>query len=149
MQSKSILSILVLPLLVSAHFHITWPESRNPDDDDQEPNSPCGGYKQSIDRTQVSFPSFPVALEMEHDRSVVEINLALGNDPTTAANFNIALQRSFQQQGEGSFCLPMVTIPSGVDITNGMNATLQVITDGEGGGGLYSVRFIATLVSPS
>lgn len=143
MLSKNIISILALPILVSAHFHILYPTSRNPDQDDDEPNSPCGGYKQSTDRTPINFPTFPLALELEHDRTIIEVNLALGNDPTTGANFNIALQKSFQQQGEGSFCLPSVSIPSGLNITAGQNATIQVITDGEAGGGLYSVSFIS------
>ena len=144
MLPQVFISILALPLLISGHFHVVYPEGRNPNEDDTEPNSPCGGYKQSSNRTQVSFPSFPVALELEHDRSVIQMNLALGDDPTAGANFNIALERSFQQQGEGTFCLPDVIIPSDVNITNGQNATLQVITDGEAGGGLYVVSLVTS-----
>jgi len=91
----------------------------------------------SDNRTTVSTSGFPIALEMGHDRSVVQMLLALGTDPQD--NFNITLERSFQQTGEGAFCLPSVSIPASLNITDGQNATLQVITDGEDGGGLYVV----------
>ena len=149
MLSRALASIFFLPLLISAHFHVVYPEGRNPNDDDTEPTSPCGGYRQSSNRTQVSFPSFAVALELEHDRTVIQMNLALGSDPTSAANFNIALQKSFQQQGEGTFCLPDVIIPSSAIITDGQNATLQVVTDGEAGGGLYVVSIINSVYDSS
>ena len=139
MHPQLLTSLLALPFLASAHFHVVYPAGRNPVADDQEATSPCGGYEQTPNRTMVSTTGFPVALELEHDQTVIQMNLGIGNDPTTGANFNILLEKSFQQQGEGSFCLPMVNIPAGVNITDGQNATLQVITDGEGGGGLYVV----------
>jgi hypothetical protein len=94
----------------------------------------------------VNINSFPVALEMGHDRSVVQMLLALGNNP--GDNFNITLEQTFQQQGEGAFCLPDVVVPSGV-VEAGMNGTLQVITDGEGGGGLYMVSSLSLFLFPS
>lgn len=107
------------------------------DEDETEGTGPCGGFPVSSERTPVSLTSFPVALEMGHDRSVVQMLLALGNDP--GRNFNIVLEKTFQQQGEGDFCLPNVQVPTGLNIADGSNGTLQVITDGEGGGGLYIV----------
>ena len=107
------------------------------DEDETEATGPCGGFAVSDNRTPISMNNFPIALEMGHDRSVIQMLLALGNDPGN--NFNITLEQTFQQQGEGDFCLPHVQIPSGLGITDGTNGTLQVITDGEGGGGLYIV----------
>jgi hypothetical protein len=126
---------LLLPLLASAHFNLEYPIPRTTEE--SSPQGPCGGLPVSKTRTNVNINSFPVALEMGHDRSVVQMLLALGNDPGN--NFNITLEQTFQQQGEGAFCLPDVVVPSSAGVMEGMNGTLQVITDGEGGGGLYLV----------
>jgi hypothetical protein len=74
---------------------------------------------------------------MGHDRTVIQVLLGLGND--VGSSFNIILEPTFAQVGLGSFCLPDVPIPASLGITEGMNATMQVVTDGEGGGGLYNV----------
>lgn len=126
----------LLPLLTTAHFILHYPASRNGDVDEIEVNSPCSGKPVSSNRTVVSLPAFPVALEMGHDETVIEIFLSLSSDPTEA-DFNITLERTFQQEGLGEFCLPMVRVPAGIKA--GQNATVQVVTDGEGGGGLYAV----------
>jgi hypothetical protein len=129
-------AFLALPLLASAHFHVLYPIPRS-DVDDSEATGPCGGFPVTVNRTSVPMTNFPVALEMGHDRSVIQMLLSLGNNP--GDNFNITLERTFQQQGEGAFCLPHVNVPQNLNITDGTNATLQVVTDGEGGGGLYVV----------
>ncbi|KIW17385.1 hypothetical protein PV08_04579 [Exophiala spinifera] len=134
MVPQSLLAVLSLPLLATAHFHMLYPTPRS-DVDDTEPTSPCGGFPISANRTSVSNSAFPVALEMEHDRTVVQMLLALGNQP--GDSFDITLEQTFQQQGLGDFCLPTVKIPAGLNITDGTNGTLQVITDNEAGGGLY------------
>ena len=113
-----------------------YPAPRS-DEDETEDTGPCGGFPVSDKRTPVSMTSFPVALEMGHDRNVVQMLLGLGNDPGN--NFNITLEKTFQQQGEGDFCLPNVQVPTGLNVVDGTNGTLQVVTDGEGGGGLYIV----------
>lgn len=79
-----------------------------------------------------------MALTMGHDQTVIQVLLGLGND--VGSSFNIVLEPTFAQVGLGSFCLPDVELPASLGITEGMNATLQVVTDGEGGGGLYNVR---------
>ena len=136
MISQPLLALLAMPLLATAHFHMLFPTPRS-EEDDSEGTGPCGGFPVSAERTQVSIQSFPVALEMGHDRTVIQMLLALGNDPGN--NFNIVLEPTFQQQGEGDFCLPSVQVPQGLNIPDGSNGTLQVVTDGEGGGGLYIV----------
>lgn len=144
MIPQSILGLLSLPLLVSAHFHVIYPSSRS-DEDDSEGTFPCGGFALSDNRTQLSNVAFPLALEMGHDRSVIQVLLALGNDP--GDNFNIVLEPTFQQQGEGAFCLPTVRLPADLNITAGTNGTIQVVTDGEGGGGLYVVSVSLSLLA--
>ncbi|KAJ9500303.1 hypothetical protein LTR99_001507 [Exophiala xenobiotica] len=134
MIPQRLLAVLSLPLLASAHFHMLYPTPRS-DVDDTEATFPCGGFAVSTNRTMVSNSAFPVALEMGHDRTVVQMLLALGSNP--GDNFNITLEQTFQQQGEGDFCLPTIKLPSGLNLPDGTNGTLQVVTDGEGGGGLY------------
>jgi hypothetical protein len=78
---------------------------------------------------------------MGHDETAVEVLLALGNDPST--NFNITLRPTFRIEGLGEFCLPHVVFDEsvlGTNITDGMNATLQVQSNGDPSGGLYAVR---------
>lgn len=127
-------------MLATAHFHMLFPKPRS-DVDDSEGTGPCGGFPVSNNRTQVPLSDFPVALEMGHDRTVIQMLLALGSNP--GDNFNITLKQTFQQQGEGNFCLPNIAVPSDLGIADGTNGTLQVVTDGEGGGGLYIVRLIS------
>lgn len=136
MIPQSLLGLLSLPVLASAHFHMLYPTPRS-DVDDTEATFPCGGFAVSANRTVVSTSSFPVALEMGHDRTVIQMLLALGNQP--GDDFNITLEQTFQQQGEGDFCLPTVKLPKDLNLADGTNGTLQVVTDGEGGGGLYIV----------
>ena len=142
MLSRSLLALTALASVVSAHFHLVYPVSRI-GDDDSEPEFPCGGLPQSSNRTVVSPAGFPLALQMGHDRVAFQVLLAVGSDP--GSNFNITLEQTFQQIGEGDFCLPSVKVPSGVNIPSGSNGTIQVITSGEGGGGL----FVVSVLSPN
>lgn len=133
--------LLSLAPIVAAHFHLEYPISRG-FDEDKLPTFPCGGMPQSSNRTQVSISagSFPVALKLGHVQTAVEFLLALGSDPGT--HFNITLHPTFRVQGLGEFCLPHVVFDEsvlGTNVTDGMNATLQVQTNGDSGGGLYAV----------
>lgn len=127
--------------LATAHFKLMYPSSRGFDEDTMN-KFPCGGIGQASNRTKLplSGGSFPVALEMHHAQTAVEVLLALGNDP--GDHFNIILAPTFQVNGLGEFCLPHVEINEqliGRNLTNGMNATLQVQTNGDPTGGLYAV----------
>ncbi|KNG86580.1 hypothetical protein ANOM_003838 [Aspergillus nomiae NRRL 13137] len=136
----SILSLASLAPLVSAHFKLNYPTSRGFDEDKMS-QFPCSGLSQSSERTKVSLSAgdLPVALTLGHAQTAVEVLLALGNDPGT--NFNITLHPTFRVEGLGSFCLPNVTFDEsvvGVKLTEGMNATLQVQSNGDPSGGLYA-----------
>ncbi|CAI7650660.1 unnamed protein product [Penicillium glandicola] len=136
----SLLAFTAIVPLAAAHFKLMYPTSRGFDEDTMT-NFPCGGMGQSSNRTKLplSGGSFPVALEMHHSQTAVEILLALGSDP--GDNFNIVLSPTFQVTGLGEFCLPHVEINQkliGRNLTNGMNATLQVQTNGDPSGGLYA-----------
>ncbi|CAG8890466.1 unnamed protein product [Penicillium egyptiacum] len=136
----SLLAFTAIVPLAAAHFKLMYPTSRGFDEDTMT-HFPCGGIGQSSNRTKLplSGGSFPVALEMHHAQTAVEVLLALGNDP--GDNFNIVLSPTFKVNGLGEFCLPHVEINEkliGRNLTDGMNATLQVQTNGDPSGGLYA-----------
>ncbi|KAI5290418.1 hypothetical protein KEM54_001588 [Ascosphaera aggregata] len=124
---------------VHAHFDIVYPEPRGKNTG-QMIKGPCGAFSSpSNNRTKVSLDdhAVSVALSLHHDRTIVEVLLGIGNDVGDA--FNIKLVPSFQLEGMGDFCLPKVDLEAkGVKIEDGTNATLQVITNGDPKGGLYS-----------
>lgn len=136
----SILSLASLVPFAAAHFRLVYPTARERLVDKMS-TFPCGDSP-STERTNVSISngSFPVALNMGHAETAVEMLLSLGTDPGT--NFNITLVPTFSLLGLGSFCLPQVswdTSVLGVEVEDGMNATLQVQTNGDPSGGLYAV----------
>jgi len=126
--------------LTSAHFKLEAPRGRGLNEEILG-TFPCGGQPLSSDRTQIplSNPELFIALEMGHDQSAVQVLLALGSDPES--HFNITLIQTFRQVGLGSFCLPNVPITAamlGAPLIDGLNATLQVVTNGDPKGGLYN-----------
>ncbi|KAL2216952.1 putative GPI anchored protein [Thermoascus aurantiacus ATCC 26904] len=148
----SLVSLASLVPLAAAHFKLDYPPSRGFVEDTM-PRFPCGGLAQSSNRTVLSLSegALPVALTMGHSQTAVEILLGLGNDP--GSNFNITLVPTFRLTGLGSFCLPHVPLDPkvlGTNLTDGANATLQVVTNGDPTGGLYAcadITFSRTVAS--
>jgi hypothetical protein len=136
MLSRSLL-LLSLPLLTLAHFELVFPASRGTDDENQA-SFPCGGYSQSQNRTLVPLTSIPVALNLGHTEGLIQITLAIGNE--VGSSFNYELLPTIREMGPGDFCLPSLAVPSDLNITDGTNATIQVITNSHDGSGLYNVR---------
>lgn len=133
---SQMLFLTLLPLNTFAHFTLDSPTSR-PLDEDTLAQFPCGGQDTpSSNRTQWSLTGGPIQLTMGHDEAAVQVLLGLGNDP--GVNFNITLLPTIQEQGLGQFCVGDVRVPDGV-ATEGMNATIQVVTNGDPTGGLYNV----------
>ncbi|KAI9733389.1 MAG: hypothetical protein M1834_003473 [Cirrosporium novae-zelandiae] len=139
----SSLTLLLFPFLASAHFKLDFPTSRG-FDEDLLVNGPCGSQNTpSSNRTLIALTSsgsasFPIQLTMGHDEAEVQVNLALGNNAVAASRFNINLVKTFEEEGLGAFCMKDIEIPSSLNITDGTNATLQVITNGDPNGGLYN-----------
>jgi hypothetical protein len=147
----SLFSLAAIVPFAAAHFKLNYPTSRGFDEDTM-PNFPCGGMSQSSNRTKLPLTggSFPVAIEMHHAQTAVEVLLSLGSDP--GDNFNIVLEPTFGVTGLGAFCLPHVLISEkliGRNLTDGLNATLQVQTNGDPSGGLYAVSFFTAASSYS
>jgi hypothetical protein len=51
--------------------------------------------------------------------------IGFGNDPGSA--FNTVLRPVFTEQGLGAFCMTGFSLPSGVNVTDGTNATIQYV----------------------
>jgi hypothetical protein len=128
----------LLPL-ASAHFKLNYPAARGFDEDNLG-QFPCGGQNTvSSNRTKFPITGGPIQLEMEHTSARVQVFMALGNEP--GDSFNIELLPTIQERGPQNFCIGAgaLTFPPGMRITEGTNATIQVITNGDPSGGLYNV----------
>lgn len=137
------ISIILLTCLqlVSAHFSIDYPYWRG--DSFTAPasqyNRPCAGVNQSLshtNRTLWPLTGGSVVLHVSHPWAITYVNLGLGGDNTTT--FNISLVPNFNQTGNGTFCLPAIKLPRDVVVSNGTQASLQVIQLGETGSALYN-----------
>jgi hypothetical protein len=70
------------------------------------------------------------------DRWAVFINVGLGDNVT---NFNYTLTPQFlNETGNGTLCLPALTLPSDLQPSDGQHASIQVVTLGESGSALYN-----------
>lgn len=137
MLVNSLALLAALPL-ASAHFLLTWPDRRG-FDDDKATGGPCGGFDTpSSNRTEFPLSGAPVQLDMHHTQTKVAVYLALGNNPT-ADDFTITLVPTLSEEGPSNFCLSSVNIPSNLNISAGMNGTIQVVSNGDPTGGLYQV----------
>ncbi|KAL6240479.1 hypothetical protein RBB50_012591 [Rhinocladiella similis] len=134
MFSQSLL-LLCLPVLTLAHFELNFPPSRGSNDENQA-TFPCGGYSQGQNRTRVSSTEVPVSVKLGHTENLFQILLAIGND--VGSSFNYELLPTIREMGPGDFCLSSIPVPSDLNITDGTNATIQVITNAHDGGGLYN-----------
>lgn len=70
--------------------------------------------------------------------------MAVGNDP--GSNFTVVVVPTVRETGPGDFCFGDLTIPGNLNISEGTNATLQVISGGGDEGGLYGVCTFHTFV---
>jgi hypothetical protein len=136
MLPKSITALALLPVAL-AHFTLKYPKARG-FDEDKEPNFPCGGF----DTVQSPRPDFPISggpiqINLGHQQTNVAVYMAVGDDPGTG--FSVVLRPQFQISGYGDFCLGDVSIPSNLNVTEGTKASIQVITNAHGEGGLYQV----------
>ncbi|KAH0361961.1 hypothetical protein KCU65_g8380, partial [Aureobasidium melanogenum] len=137
----------LLPL-ASAHFKLIYPAARG-FDEDLLVQFPCGGQNTvSSNRTMFPITGAPIQLLMGHTSAKVQVLMALGNDP--GINYNITLVPTFQEKGPQNFCMGAgaIQFPAGLNITDGMNATIQVVTNGDPNGGLYNCADITFTSTP-
>lgn len=93
--------------------------------------------KSNNNRTDWPLTGGSLLLNVHHPWAFTYVNLGLGGDNTSV--FNISLVEGFNQTGNGTFCLPTVAIPRSLSLTEGTNASIQVIQIGEMGSALYNV----------
>ena len=129
-----------LALEASAHFQLAYPPSRG-DNDQTQATSPCGGLDTpSSARTPWGIHGGQLKFVAGHDEADTAVYLAVGNNPQ-AKDFTIILADEFLQIGLGTFCWNDLAVPSLSSISDGVNATIQVVQAGHTSGGLYNVRF--------
>lgn len=93
----------------------------------------------STNRTLWPLAGGSLNLDLHHPWTYIFVNLGLG---TNYPSFNISLTAlPLNETGNGTLCLPQVSIPSNVRVVEGQNASLQVVTVGESGSALYTVSF--------
>lgn len=142
MKSYSLATFLSLAAATNAHFQLTFPTSRG-DNDETQATGPCGNLDTpSTTRTPWPLTGGTLKFEAGHDEADTAVYLALGNNPS-AKDFNITIAPQFLQTGLGTFCWSTLAIPAGTaGISNGVNATIQVVQAGHTGGGLYNVCYL-------
>lgn len=145
-MQTTLLTLGALATLTTAHFNLDYPPARG-FDEDKLVQFPCGSFDTpSSNRTVWPLTGGSIALTMGHIDANVEVLIGFGNDPSTA--FNTILRPTFEETGLGSFCMTGFSLPEGVNVTEGSNATIQVITNGDPDGGLYNcadITFAATI----
>ncbi len=89
-------------------------------------------------RTEWPLTGGSIALDVSHPWALTYVNLGLGNNVTS---FNITLVPGFNQTGNGTFCWPEVGTAALAElgVTEGQNASLQIIQLSTRGNALYNV----------
>ncbi|KAL5119021.1 hypothetical protein ACEQ8H_003150 [Pleosporales sp. CAS-2024a] len=145
MLSNTILALSLLPLTL-AHFVLESPTSRG-FDDDKESSFPCGTFNNVMsNRTDFPISGGPIQLKMGHEQTNVAVYMAIGDNPGSA--FNIVMRHTIMVTGLGEFCLGGVSVPAGVNVTDGTKATIQVVTNGDPSGGLYQCADVTLRTAP-
>lgn len=83
---------------------------------------------------------------MGHIDANVAVYIGFGSDVGSA--FNTVVRPTFTEQGLGAFCMTGIEIPGG-SAMDGMNATIQVVTNGDPNGGLYNCADVTLSASAS
>lgn len=93
----------------------------------------------TTNRTLWPLTGGSLTLDLHHPWTYVFVNLGLGTDYPT---FNISLTTQLlNETGNGTLCLPKMTLPASVTPTSGQNASIQVVTIGQTGSALYNASF--------
>lgn len=144
MLTRSIFALALAPVAL-AHFELKYPGTRG-FDEDQESTFPCGGYNTVAgQRTDFPISGGPIQIKLGHQQTNVAVYMAVGDNP--GDGFNVVLYPQFQVSGYGDFCLGDVSIPSNLNVTAGTKATIQVVTNAHGEGGLYQVSSETAMIS--
>ncbi|KAK6356355.1 hypothetical protein TWF718_000716 [Orbilia javanica] len=144
MLVKTLVAAATLATAVQAHYSIDYPTWRA--DSFEEPYDqwlrPCAGANTTQNRTTWPLDGGSLVLGLHHAFDYIFVNLGLGSEVTT---FNISLTPNFlNNTGNGTLCIPKIPIPAGIEIRDGQDASIQVVTVGKSGSALYNcadIRF--------
>ncbi|OIW23826.1 hypothetical protein CONLIGDRAFT_111078 [Coniochaeta ligniaria NRRL 30616] len=143
-MALSTLALIVTAQLASAHFAIEYPEWRA----DSLTNDSYSQYtwpSSSGNRTDWPLTGGSLKLDLHHPWTYVFVNLGIGENVT---NFNYTLTQNFwNETGNGTLCVPTLPLPANLAVTDGTQASIQVVTLGDKGNALYNcadITFRAT-----
>lgn len=136
-----------LATTASAHFGLEYPVWRSATlgtgHNYSQWTYPCAGVPADLpngNRTDWPLKGGSVKLDLHHDWTYVFINLGLG---ANVSNFNYTLTPEFwNATGKGTLCVPELLLPTDLKVADGDQASIQVITVGDSGAGLYNVSFL-------
>ncbi|KAL9056269.1 MAG: hypothetical protein Q9162_003060 [Coniocarpon cinnabarinum] len=160
---RSLLLTLLLSTLTTAHIVMTYPGWRGdnlatngtPGVDDYQPDKfpygmqwmyPCGGMPITTNRTYWPIGGGAVAFQpgwfQGHSSALLYVNLGIGTVP---GNYSLVMNPVFQIIGPTNnaypgrdICLPQVPMPANLTVSEGDNATIQVVEDAKHGAALFS-----------
>lgn len=136
MLSNTVLALALIPGSL-AHFTLDWPTSRGRSEDTAE-QFPCGGYSNvQQQRTDWPISGGPLQLNMGHPQTNVAVYMAVGDNP--GSGFSVKLRPQFVVEVLGNFCVGQLNVPSGLNVSDGTPASIQVVSNAHSGGGLYQV----------
>jgi len=123
-----------------AHYSLEYPEWRADSFEDpyNQALGPCAGINSTSNTTRTEWPldGGSVVLELHHPWDYIFVNLGLGSPVTS---FNISLTPNFfNNTGNGTLCLPKIGVPASLNVQDGDKASIQVVTVGVRGTGLYN-----------
>ncbi|KAK4040964.1 hypothetical protein C8A01DRAFT_15239 [Parachaetomium inaequale] len=139
------LLLLAAAGLAQAHFGIEYPPMRantlgsSQNTSYSQWTNPCAGVPGNLTgRPQTPWPltGGSLKLDLHHPWTYVFVNLGLGPD---VSNFNYTLTNPFwNETGNGTLCVPKLALPADLPVSDGSEASLQVVTVGEDGNALYN-----------
>ncbi|KAH8775958.1 hypothetical protein BGZ57DRAFT_887721 [Hyaloscypha finlandica] len=140
MLSYILTSSFMLASFANAHFSIEYPEMRGDSfaTGASQYIYPCANVNQTSATNRTIWPltGGSLNLDLHHQWTYYFVNLGLGTNYPT---FNISLtQQLLNETGNGTLCMPHIVLPAGLAISEGQNASIQVVTVGHTGSALYN-----------
>ncbi|KAI9488539.1 hypothetical protein BDB00DRAFT_847681 [Zychaea mexicana] len=132
---------------VSAHYQLTYPESRG-FDEAREPLAPCGGFDSVSNRSEFPLKGGFMQINSGHTDYTYEVKVVTDNANPSTDDFNSGTTvAKGSRPYPAEACLP-VDLSSVSNASAGTNATLQITYNG-GDGTLYQCADVTLTENPS
>lgn len=139
MVAKTFLALSLLPSAF-AHFKLNWPAARGSEEGTAD-QFPCGGYNNvQQQRTDWPISGGPLQLNMGHPQTNLAVYMAVGSTP--GSGFSVKLRPQFVIEVLGDFCIGQLNVPTGLNVSDGTPASIQVVSNAHASGGLYQVSIV-------